>query len=267
MRRALLILASIALLGAATPALAQLEPADDAYSVEQGGFLDVPEPGVLGNDCCGVGNTAFLGAGPAHGTLQLGPFGDFTYQHDGSATTEDSFTYGMRDRDAVPSETMATVTLTITEPSGGGGEEEPPGGGGEDPPPGGEEEPGGGLGATLTFTEVAATRWQVSLGDESLLRWDVEASVAAPATVAGSPGLPASTASLVLVPVTVGTSAAVRELLLECHRLALLAQARPDTYDLQIEVLFPDTALLQGGEEQVRIDASAATVYCGLVRD
>jgi hypothetical protein len=261
------ILASIALLGAATPALAQLEPADDAYSVEQGGFLDVDEPGVLANDCCGGGNTAFLGTGPAHGTFQLGPNGDFTYQHDGGTATLDTFTYGMRDRFNNPSETMATVTITITEPSGGGCEEEPPGGGGgEEPPPGGEEEPGD-LGTVVTFPEVGATRWQVSLGDESLLRWDVDLVGAVPATVSGSPGLPTTIFGLTLEPLTVGTSAAVRELLLECHRLALLAQARPDTYDLEIEVLFPDTALLLAGEERLGIDVSAATVRCSLVRD
>jgi hypothetical protein len=254
------------LLGAAAPAAAQLIPADDAYSVEQGGQLDVAAPGVLANDCCGSGNTADLDTGPTHGTLTLGPFGQVVYQHDGGASTQDSFTYRLMDRDAIPSETTATVTITITEPSGGGGEEEPPGGG-EDPPPGGEEEPGDDLGAVVTFPEVGATRWQVSLGDESLLRWDVDLVGAVPATVSGSPGLPTTIFGLTLEPLTVGTSAAVRELLLECHRLALLAQARPDTYDLEIEVLFPDTALLLAGEERLGIDVSAATVRCSLVRD
>ena len=88
----------------------------DAYSVNEGGTLTVPAPGVLTNDTdpdTPAGSlSAFVVTTPAHGALTLSSNGGFVYIHDGSETTSDSFTYRAFDG-ATPSN-IATVTITIT---------------------------------------------------------------------------------------------------------------------------------------------------------
>ncbi len=86
---------------------------DDGYAVERGAVLTVAVPGVLGNDTDPDGDTltAHVVTGPAHGALVLGSDGSFTYTHDGSATTSDSFTY--RANDGTADSNTATVTLTV----------------------------------------------------------------------------------------------------------------------------------------------------------
>jgi VCBS repeat-containing protein len=87
--------------------------ADDDYTVAEGGTLAEAAPGVLGNDFDPEGNLlAALVAGPEHGTLTLNADGSFTYVHDGSETTLDSFTYLASDG-SLDSE-VATVTITVT---------------------------------------------------------------------------------------------------------------------------------------------------------
>ncbi|HMP18230.1 MAG TPA: Ig-like domain-containing protein, partial [Gemmatales bacterium] len=49
---------------------------------------------------------------PAHGTLQVNDDGTITYTHDGSDSTEDSFTYTIKDAGGQVSN-VATVTITI----------------------------------------------------------------------------------------------------------------------------------------------------------
>ncbi len=71
----------------------------DAWAVNEGATLAVLAPGVLSNDFDAEGDTltATLLSGPAHGSLTLNPDGSFTYTHDGSETTSDSFVYQVDD--------------------------------------------------------------------------------------------------------------------------------------------------------------------------
>jgi VCBS repeat-containing protein len=87
---------------------------NDTYGVRQGHGLTVVGPGVLGNDLNPSGQTmtTVLVSNPQHGTLTLNADGGFTYQHDGSASTQDQFTYKARSG-GVDSNT-ATVTLNIS---------------------------------------------------------------------------------------------------------------------------------------------------------
>jgi len=89
--------------------------ANDAYSVAEGGTLNTPAPGVLGNDTDADSPvlTAALVSGPAHASsFALNADGSFTYVHDGSETTTDSFTY--RANDGSLNSNIATVTITIS---------------------------------------------------------------------------------------------------------------------------------------------------------
>ncbi|HEX7153789.1 MAG TPA: Ig-like domain-containing protein [Thermoanaerobaculia bacterium] len=86
----------------------------DAYNVAEGGTLNVPAPGVLGNDSDPDGNpiTATLVTGPSNGTLTLNADGSFEYEHDGSETTSDSFTYKANDGSVDGNTTTVTITIT-----------------------------------------------------------------------------------------------------------------------------------------------------------
>ncbi|MGA8809941.1 MAG: Ig-like domain-containing protein, partial [Thermoanaerobaculia bacterium] len=89
--------------------------ANDTYSVAEGGTLNTPAPGVLGNDTDADSPvlTAALVSGPAHASsFALNADGSFTYVHDGSETTTDSFTY--RANDGSLNSNVATVTITIS---------------------------------------------------------------------------------------------------------------------------------------------------------
>ncbi|MDY0020623.1 MAG: cadherin-like domain-containing protein, partial [Anaerolineae bacterium] len=88
--------------------------ADDAYTLDEGATLSVFAPGVLENDSDEDGDslTATLVSGPAHGTLSFAADGSFSYEHDGSETTSDSFTYSVSDGQETSE--AATVALTIT---------------------------------------------------------------------------------------------------------------------------------------------------------
>jgi VCBS repeat-containing protein len=89
--------------------------ANDAYSVAEGGTLNTPAPGVLGNDTDPDSPvlTAALVSGPAHASsFSLNADGSFTYVHDGGETTTDSFTY--RANDGLANSNVATVTITIS---------------------------------------------------------------------------------------------------------------------------------------------------------
>jgi VCBS repeat-containing protein len=89
--------------------------ANDAYTVAEGGTLTTAAPGVLANDTDPDSPllTAALVSGPAHASsFALNADGSFTYVHDGSETTTDSFTY--RANDGLANSNVATVTITIT---------------------------------------------------------------------------------------------------------------------------------------------------------
>jgi len=68
---------------------------DDLYSVAEGETLAVGTPGILANDVTSPWEplSAVLVSDVSHGTLSLNPDGSFSYIHDGSETTSDSFSY------------------------------------------------------------------------------------------------------------------------------------------------------------------------------
>jgi len=86
--------------------------ADNGGTVAEGGTLS-GQPNVLTNDTDAESSplTATLVTDVANGTLALNSDGSFTYTHDGSETTEDTFTYKASDG-ALDSNTV-TVTITI----------------------------------------------------------------------------------------------------------------------------------------------------------
>jgi VCBS repeat-containing protein len=88
---------------------------DDAYTVAEDGTLNQAAPGVLGNDTDPDADplTAVLVSGPSHASsFTLNTDGSFTYEHDGSETTSDTFTY--KANDGSSSSNTATVTITVT---------------------------------------------------------------------------------------------------------------------------------------------------------
>jgi VCBS repeat-containing protein len=88
---------------------------NDSYTVAEGGTLSVAAPGVLDGDNDPEGDTltAVLVTGPANASsFTLNADGSFTYTHNGSETTTDSFTYRAV-ANGVQS-ANATVTITIT---------------------------------------------------------------------------------------------------------------------------------------------------------
>ncbi len=68
---------------------------------------------MLGNDSDTEDNplTAGLVDSVLHGTLTLNADGSFTYTHNGTENTSDSFTY--RANDGIADSNVATVTITI----------------------------------------------------------------------------------------------------------------------------------------------------------
>ncbi|MEZ6061185.1 MAG: DUF4347 domain-containing protein [Planctomycetaceae bacterium] len=89
---------------------------NDSYTVVEGGSISIGAiSGVSANDTDPENNslTAALLSGPAHATaFTLNPDGSFSYSHDGSETTSDTFTYEVSD--GLGGTATATVTLTVT---------------------------------------------------------------------------------------------------------------------------------------------------------
>ncbi|MGO9008551.1 MAG: beta strand repeat-containing protein, partial [Bryobacteraceae bacterium] len=85
---------------------------NDAYSVAQGGTLNVAAPGVLGNDTGGTGLTAILVSQPAEGALSLQSNGSFTYTPQAAFSGVDTFTYQASAAGLLSN--IATVTITVT---------------------------------------------------------------------------------------------------------------------------------------------------------
>ena len=92
----------------------------DAFTVAEGGtattLADGTTTSVLNNDSdvdTAAGSlTVMVDSGPANGTLTLNTDGTFTYTHNGSETSSDSFTYIVND--GADDSTPATVTITVT---------------------------------------------------------------------------------------------------------------------------------------------------------
>ena len=86
---------------------------DDDYEVTAGDTLEIPAPGVLGNDTDPDGDTltAILQTDVSNGTLDLESDGGFTYTPDEDFDGEDTFTYVASDGDLQSA--PATVTITV----------------------------------------------------------------------------------------------------------------------------------------------------------
>lgn len=86
--------------------------AADSYNTDEDTALNVPAPGVLGNDTDADGDTleAVLVDDVTNGTLSLAVDGSFTYTPDANFCGNDGFTYYATDNTA----NSATVNVTIT---------------------------------------------------------------------------------------------------------------------------------------------------------
>lgn len=88
---------------------------NDAYTVSEGGSVGIGVPGVLAGDTDADNPFNSLGAilidNAFHGVVLLNNNGSFIYQHDGTETTLDSFTY--RASDGVDVSNPAFVTITV----------------------------------------------------------------------------------------------------------------------------------------------------------
>ena len=86
---------------------------DDPATVDEGAVIDIP---VLANDklfTTAIGTpTVVKDSDPAHGTVSVTPAGEFTYTHDGSEATSDSFTYHPVQNGIAGS--VATVSVVVT---------------------------------------------------------------------------------------------------------------------------------------------------------
>ncbi|MCI0557940.1 MAG: Ig-like domain-containing protein [Nitrososphaera sp.] len=86
---------------------------DDQYSTDEDTPLNVPAPGVLGNDSDVDGDAlaALLVSGPSSGELVLNTDGSFTYTPDDDISGVDSFTY--KANDGITDSNIATVSITV----------------------------------------------------------------------------------------------------------------------------------------------------------
>jgi VCBS repeat-containing protein len=86
---------------------------DDAYGMDEDGYLSVGAPGVLANDADADEDplSAVLVSGTSHGALSLNANGSFSYTPDANYNGMDSFTYKANDGKA--DSNTATVTITI----------------------------------------------------------------------------------------------------------------------------------------------------------
>jgi hypothetical protein len=85
----------------------------DLYSLAHGGSITVAAPGVLANDIDpnSLTMTAAAIAPPLHGSLSFNSNGGFTYAHDGSNSTSDSFAYRATDGTLTSASTNAILSI------------------------------------------------------------------------------------------------------------------------------------------------------------
>jgi uncharacterized repeat protein (TIGR01451 family) len=89
---------------------------DDMYATNQGQTLTVTAPGVMDNDTDADGDTLTVESytQPTNGTVTLNTDGSFDYIHDGSATTNDSFTYMVNDGNGGTDEATVVIYVNVT---------------------------------------------------------------------------------------------------------------------------------------------------------
>lgn len=99
------------------------EANDDATSVNEGGTVTILDGGatsLLANDTAADINNLSVSttpvSGPSHGTLTLTAGGTFTYIHDGSETTTDSFIYEISDGAATDAATVLITIIPVNDP-------------------------------------------------------------------------------------------------------------------------------------------------------
>jgi len=93
--------------------------APDAYATDEDAALNVPAPGVLGNDTDPDRNPlrAVLVAGVQHGALAFNPDGSFVYVPDANHSGADSFTYRANDgRADSPAVTVDIAVNAVNDP-------------------------------------------------------------------------------------------------------------------------------------------------------
>jgi len=87
----------------------------DAYALDEGDSLEVPMPGLLGNDHDSADEILTVDPVPVleplHGTLVLAENGSFTYRHDGSEAPADTFAYLVVDASAEVDTGRVVVTV------------------------------------------------------------------------------------------------------------------------------------------------------------
>lgn len=90
---------------------------DDSYTAVTGVTLNVPAPGVLGDDDDADGDSlsAILVDGGGNGSLDLNSNGSFSFKSSGSFTGTRTFTY--QASDGITSSNTATVTITVAAPA------------------------------------------------------------------------------------------------------------------------------------------------------
>lgn len=87
---------------------------DDVFALNEGEFLEVASPGILGNDTDGDGDSLFasVSEGPSNGFASVNLDGSFSYSPNPDFNGEDQFTYRAFDLHG-PSDDNATVTIII----------------------------------------------------------------------------------------------------------------------------------------------------------
>jgi len=237
--------------------------ADDHYLVMEGALLDVPAPGILGNDSAASGALTVHsvdGVVPefpypvavAHGSVDVYQDGRIRFQHDGTPSgggqdgenVVDTFTYTATN--GAGESNTATVTIEPT-PAGTGGTV---------------------LNAFFDRLEIVVSDGEI--GNSGTARLTL-AAAAGSAVAISYPGSTEGANVLVLRNSSQSFTQDAREVLGSCERLALVAQARPDRYDLHVRVESTLASPFSGGGDPsqdgaVTAEVASSRVGCDLRR-